>query len=204
MPPEVKLTVPLPTWLSEPERYAEVIDEEMQTYREILGVTDGMSDHRSKTNARYLLGLLDRHERLLAFDSYVISLFELEDRLNSLGARNVVLATGEGSVPSQLKFAERFGIHASESGLIGLCSDALAEGLNLQGASAVVHLDLPTVVRVLEQRIGRVDRMDSPHAKVEVHWPKEPMEFQLQSDDRLLMRLRDVDDLLGSIQKISS
>ena len=33
------------------------------------------------------------------------------------------------------------------------------EGVNLQGASAIVHLDLPTTLRVAEQR---VDRMDSP------------------------------------------
>jgi superfamily II DNA or RNA helicase len=200
--PVNRLAVPLPAWLTDPGAYREAIDEEIRVYQGVLDLVGRMTDHRSEANARYLLTLLEHHDRILAFDSHVISLHELEGRLRSLGAADVAVATGEGGLPKRLEFAERFGLAASEasagSGLIGLCSDALAEGLNLQGASAVVHLDLPTVIRVLEQRIGRVDRMDSPHARVEVHWPREPSEFQLRSDDRLLLRLRQVEDLLGS------
>src|SRR5690606_2948838 len=64
--------------------------------------------------------------------------------------------------------------------------------------SALVHLDLPSVIRGLEQRIGRLDRMDRPHDRVEVHWPREPEECQLRGDERLFWRLREVEDLLGS------
>jgi len=31
-----------------------------------------------------------------------------------------------------------------------------------------VHLDLPTTLRVVEQRVGRVDRMNSLHDVIEV------------------------------------
>lgn len=198
--PKVRLEtdVTLPEWLTDPDRYARAVDEEIAVYGEILDCVGAMSDHRLVANARYLLALLDRHERILAFDSHVISLHALKGHLEGRDDVDVALATGEGSMASRMRFAERFGLEAAGSRLVGLCSDALAEGLNLQGASAVVHLDLPTVIRVLEQRIGRVDRMDSPHAEVEVHWPQEPPEFQLRADDRLLMRLRDVEDLLGS------
>lgn len=99
---------------------------------------------------------------------------------------------------SRRTFARQFALDAEGEAVIGLCSDALAEGLNLQGASALVHLDLPSVIRVLEQRIGRLDRMDSPHDRIEVHWPQEPKEFQLRADERLFWRLQEVDDLLGS------
>ena len=54
---------------------------------------------------------------------------------------------------------------------IALCSDAMNEGINLQGGSAVVQFDMPTTLRVAEQRVGRVDRMDSPHDRIEVFWP---------------------------------
>jgi len=198
--PQIRLEtdVPLPTWLTDPDGYAVAVDDEIDVYREILECVEAMSDHRLVANARYLVDLLDRHDRILAFDSHVISLHALRGHLANREDVEVALATGEGSMASRLRFADRFGLEATDARLVGLCSDALAEGLNLQGASAVVHLDLPTVIRVLEQRIGRVDRMDSPHAEVEVHWPLEPEEFQLRADDRLLLRLRDVEDLLGS------
>jgi hypothetical protein len=40
--------------------------------------------------------------------------------------------------------------------------------------------------------------MDSPHDEIEVHWPDEPDEFKLRSDERLFWRLSEVEDLLGS------
>jgi superfamily II DNA/RNA helicase len=86
----------------------------------------------------------------------------------------------------------------SEATGIALCSDALAEGVNLQAASAVAMLDMPTVVRLAEQRIGRIDRMDTPHAAIEVFWPDDAEEFAPRTAELLLHRMKDVADLLGS------
>jgi SNF2-related domain/Helicase conserved C-terminal domain/PLD-like domain len=197
-PPPSALDVELPSWLREPSEHRRVAEEEIEIYRDIQRQTEQMSDHRMDANAEYLLGLLEEHPRVLAFDSHLISLYDLKQRLTVLGAGDVVLATGEGGMKARRAFSKWFSLSATEGGVIGLCSDALAEGLNLQGASAVIHLDLPSVIRVLEQRIGRVDRMDSPHAQIAVHWPEEPRAFQLRSDERLFGRLREVEDLLGS------
>ena len=41
-----------------------------------------------------------------------------------------------------------------------------AEGINLQLASAVVLLGVPSDVRMLRQALGRIDRIDSPHEKI--------------------------------------
>jgi len=197
-PPPSALDVALPSWLREPSEHRRVAEEEIEIYRDILRQTEQMSDHRMDANAEYLLGLLEEHPRVLAFDSHLISLYDLKQRLAALGAGDVVLATGEGGMKARRAFSKRFALSVTEGGVIGLCSDALAEGLNLQGASAVVHLNLPSVIRVLEHRIGRVDRMDSPHGRIAVHWPEEPRAFQLRSDERLFLRLREVKDLLGS------
>ena len=59
-----------------------------------------------------------------------------------------------------------------------LCSDAMSEGINLQGASVMVHLDFPSVIRVVEQREGRIIRMDSHHEKVSILWPKDSKFFK--------------------------
>jgi hypothetical protein len=62
----------------------------------------------------------------------------------------------------------------------------------------MVHLDMPSVVRIAEQRAGRVDRMDSPHQSIEAWWPQDAPEFALSSDERFLERYETVDSLLGS------
>ena len=72
------------------------------------------------------------------------------------------------------------------------------EGLNLQGASAIVHLDLPTTLRVAEQRVGRVDRMDSPHDRIEAWWPNDGPAFATRANELLTERAAESRALLGS------
>ena len=72
------------------------------------------------------------------------------------------------------------------------------EGLNLQGASAIVHLDLPTTLRVAEQRVGRVDRMDSPHDRIEAWWPNDGAAFATRANELLTERAAESSALLGS------
>ena len=50
-----------------------------------------------------------------------------------------------------------------------LTTDLLSEGVNLQDAEVVVHLDIPWTLARMEQRVGRVARMGSRHARVHVH-----------------------------------
>ncbi len=50
-----------------------------------------------------------------------------------------------------------------------ITTDLLSEGVNLQGASVIVHLDLPWTPAGLDQRVGRAARMGSTHAVVHVH-----------------------------------
>jgi hypothetical protein len=50
-----------------------------------------------------------------------------------------------------------------------IATDLLAEGVNLQDAGVVVHLDLPWTHALLEQRVGRCARLGSPHAAVHVY-----------------------------------
>ena len=50
-----------------------------------------------------------------------------------------------------------------------LTTDLLSEGVNLQDAEVVVHLDIPWTLARMEQRVGRVARMGSRHGRVHVH-----------------------------------
>jgi hypothetical protein len=71
------------------------------------------------------------------------------------------------------------------------------EGVNLQGASVIVHLDLPTTLRVAEQRVGRVDRMDSRHDTIEAWWPSDGPAFATRANEKLARRVEESESLLG-------
>ena len=49
-----------------------------------------------------------------------------------------------------------------------VCTDAAAEGLNLQTADLLVNFDLPWNPMKVEQRIGRIDRIGQKHDTIEV------------------------------------
>ena len=134
----------------------------------------------------------------MAFDSHLITLHDIKRRLlEQEGNRQAIIATGVSAGERQ-RIKRLFHLGSEATNIIALCSDALAEGVNLQAASALVQLDMPSVIRIAEQRIGRVDRMDSPHDTIEVYWPLDSSEFALRSDERFFERHRFVSELLGS------
>ena len=55
-----------------------------------------------------------------------------------------------------------------------LTTDLLSEGVNLQDADTVIHLDVPWTAARMEQRVGRVARIGSLHNEVHVHLIRPP------------------------------
>ena len=74
-----------------------------------------------------------------------------------------------------------------------ICTDLMSEGVNLQDASTVVHLDLPWTHARLAQRVGRVRRMGSPHPAVRVYTFAPPA-----AAERLLAIERRIGEKLGA------
>ena len=72
-----------------------------------------------------------------------------------------------------------------------IATDLLSEGLNLQDATRVVHYDLPWSPARLAQRVGRVDRLGSPHTRVETvtFLPPPALEGALAVEQRLATKL---------------
>lgn len=72
-----------------------------------------------------------------------------------------------------------------------LATDLLSEGLNLQHASVVVHLDQPWTAARLEQRVGRLARPGSARERVHVYAIASPAsgEALLRVDERLRRKL---------------
>lgn len=194
--PECRLDCELPAWLTSDERFRAACDEDLERLRRILGWVLRMSPAREDAKARLLADLSRRHGLLLAFDSRLISLEVIRAALARLAPElDVFVATG-ADAGARRRVRQDFQRSSRARG-IALCSDSMAEGINLQGASAIVQLDMPTVVRIAEQRVGRVDRMDSPHEAIEAWWPNDSREFAIRADERFLQRHHAVESLLG-------
>ncbi len=188
-----------PAWLTDPEQWRARCEHEARIYQAIAETARALSSSREQAKAQAVLQLAETGRRVLAFDRHPITLAVLEGLLEDLldgGDIPVVTATG-GATTARRRVQKEFARDATGPG-IALCTEAMNEGINLQGAAAVVHLDMPTTLRVAEQRVGRVDRMDSPHNRIEIWWPQDGPAFATHADELLRGRNLESSDLLGS------
>lgn len=197
VPPGTNLSCPLPDWLTDLSLYRQACLADLAIYEEILRQVGRLSANREKTKAQLLCMLVEQHRQILAFDSHLITLEVIYQELRSARLSVPILVATGSNAAARKKVIKCFGRDSEDRG-VALCSDSMSEGLNLQGASAVVHLDMPSVVRIAEQRVGRVDRMDSPHHEIEAWWPNDAPEFALRADERFVQRYQTVETLLGS------
>jgi superfamily II DNA or RNA helicase len=160
--------------LSALERHVEAVE----SLRGALARDDGPDRARADALRSLRASLPD--ERVIVFTQFVDSAASLWRRLRSEPGVAVLTARGAhvaGGPLSRREALRRFAPRATgaprpaASERIGLliCTDLLSEGVNLQDASTVVHLDLPWTHARLAQRVGRVRRMGSPHRAVRVY-----------------------------------
>ena len=69
-----------------------------------------------------------------------------------------------------------------------LSTDLLSEGVNLQDAEVVVHLDIPWTAARLEQRVGRAARMGSAHSAVSVYLIRPPASAAALLENEILVQ----------------
>ena len=129
---------------------ADALDQLLTTRRgKTIVFTDALP------TARYLLQRL-RHARVAAVFGHVGRFASgAAPRREVLGAFAPRAQRGGASAPCS----------ALETDIL-IATDLLSEGLNLQDAERVVHYDLPWSPARLAQRVGRIDRLGSPHARV--------------------------------------
>ncbi len=152
------------------ETYAGFSDTEWRELRSFAGRVKRMAEREDDPKIRRLLSdIADcraRGKSVLLFTQFADTLHALRPCLLGPYRAQVACYTGSGGQ------VWRDGAWAPESreGLtrsfaegrvtILLCTDAASEGLNLQRASALINYDLPWNPMRLEQRIGRMDRIN--------------------------------------------
>jgi superfamily II DNA or RNA helicase len=188
---------------------------ELNRVEELLGQLDDLSPLPSKT--RQLLEIIgDRlnatrtHVKsLVVFTRYADTLDDLarwlRQRLPSVPLGTFSGAGGRiyGSADLQPRQVDRQRIkHAFIQGQIDilLCTDAAAEGLNLQTADLLINFDLPWNPMLVEQRIGRIDRIGQRHDHIQVINLCYRGSVEETVYGRLLARLAQADLVVGSQQ----
>lgn len=81
-----------------------------------------------------------------------------------------------------------------------LCTDAAAEGLNLQSADLLINFDLPWNPMMLEQRIGRIDRIGQHHEHIYVSNYLYQGSVEEVVYVRLVRRFQDAMSVAGELQ----
>ena len=123
--------------------------------------------------------------KIVAFAQYTETVSMLFSRLARLGGAAMLTAKGGAVAGGKLTRDEvlaRFAPLASHAESppqaeqidLLLTTDLLSEGVNLQDAVVVIHLDVPWTAARLEQRVGRVARMGSLHQRVHVYLLRPP------------------------------
>jgi superfamily II DNA or RNA helicase len=80
-----------------------------------------------------------------------------------------------------------------------ISTDVLSEGQNLQDADVIINYDLPWNPVRLVQRIGRLDRLGSPHERIRIYnfFPEDELEALLGILERLQQKLDAINRTVG-------
>jgi Helicase conserved C-terminal domain/ATPase family associated with various cellular activities (AAA) len=153
--------------------------------------------------------------RIIAFCQYAETVNALRTRLAREPGVAALTASGArvaGGPISREQAIVQFSPHADAARApriaeridLLVTTDLLSEGLNLQEASVIVHLDLPWNPARLEQRVGRALRLGSRHDAVTVYMiaPPAPAERLLRIESRLREKLNVAQRTVGIAGRI--
>jgi superfamily II DNA or RNA helicase len=193
-------------------RYLEVIYRHLHALRSLLKRME--TDRHGEPDvarAAHLVRLLhDWRARIVAFSHSAETVRTLFREMRR--EAGVALLTGSGArvaggALSRREVLARFAPRAQGARRVGpaeevrllLTTDLLAEGVNLQDANVIVHLDMPWTAARLAQREGRVVRRGSVHSEVRVYRMGAPVAARrmLAIERRLQAKARSAREALG-------
>ena len=166
-------------------------------FRELLNVFD-----QRKFSGR-------RIKQLVIFTRFYDTLTDIVTRIRRIdSSMRIGTYSGKGGQyvdieTNKLKNADREEIRHRFMGEeidVLICTDAAAEGLNLQTADLIINYDLPWNPMKVEQRIGRIDRIGQKYDEIFVLNLCYADSAEQIVYDRLLKRLVQAGDIVGTQQ----
>ncbi|HVS61057.1 MAG TPA: helicase-related protein, partial [Gemmatimonadaceae bacterium] len=199
-----ELQLGFPELLSAPTGDAATLLESVRVHSNALERFRASHSARSSLDierANMIASLRAAHPKakIVAFAQYTETVSMLFRKLVKLGGVAMLTAHGARVAGGRLsrggalaRFAPR-ALHApppasAEQIDLLLSTDLLSEGVNLQDAEIVVHLDIPWTAARLEQRVGRVARMGSAHSEVSVYLIRPPTSAAALLENEILVQ----------------
>ena len=173
LPTELEGDKALQAWatLEDAQHERNAIHALLQQARPLLGQDSKTAELRNALEQLRKQG----YEQVIVFSQYTATVDALKQQLTADGYTSLMTFTGEGGAHldrrvqwqtlSRDEVKKRFRQGAAP---VLLCTDAAAEGLNLQFCGALINYDMPWNPMRVEQRIGRIDRIDQQHPTMQI------------------------------------
>ena len=123
-----------------------------------------IGDSKVEYTAALINNLCQDGKKVIVFSQFI----ETANALSTLLVENLV-GTITGKTPSESRSAYLTGLQYSKRGGVIVMTDVGGEGLDMQFVDCIVNHDLPWNPMVLEQRIGRLDRIGRGDQDIIVH-----------------------------------
>jgi ERCC4-related helicase len=168
------------------------IKEEVDYVERLLRRLELMTADTKLDKLRQLLDdLFMREEKVIIFTQYYDTLEYLRDMLSQKYGDKIVCYSGQGG---EVREGEKWKIVSRDEAVkqfqreaaIMISTEAGSEGKNFQFCSTLVNFDLPWNPMRVEQRIGRIDRLEQKKDYVEIH----NMFYENTIDGEVYLRLR--------------
>jgi len=205
----------LPADRYDAEALRAAVEADLQTLEDILGeLAQDRPDDKLEALKQLLASAGLRGRKVVVFSyfkdtaRYVYRrLLDDGEFLSELGHQRIsIMDSGVKSSERNariVRFAPRANEHpqmpANEQIDLLMSTDVLSEGQNLQDASVIVNYDLHWNPVRMVQRVGRLDRIGSPHEAISVYnfFPEEELEELLGLLERLQRKLDSINRTVG-------
>jgi len=153
-----------------------------------------------------------RVEQTVIFSRFFDTVCDIRDRLRNADPQMLIATySGQGAGGQYVNPRNQYRLVNVDRDLVKrkfiqgdvdvlICTDAAAEGLNLQTADLLINFDLPWNPMKVEQRIGRIDRIGQRHSDIYVLNLCYPGSAEEIVYDRLLKRLSKAGTVVGQQQ----
>lgn len=196
-------------------RTPEDLEWEKERLGKMLLTLEDVSGASSKMQV--LFGVLEKRRipgtgrvrQTVIFTRFFDTLTDIVDRLHQVDDRLLIgTYSGQGGQYTDPQAHRLVGVERDEVKHrflrdeidVLVCTDAAAEGLNLQTADLLINFDLPWNPMKVEQRIGRIDRIGQKHEEIFVLNLCYADSAEQKVYDRLLTRLVQAGSIVGTQQ----
>mgnify|MGYP001809950885 CR=1 FL=1 len=143
--------------------------------------------------------VIKNDRKLIVFAFFRKTLLYLQYRLENLGIKCILLY---GPTDDRQAVINKF--RDDQSIKVFLSSQVGTEGVDLQFCNALVNYDLPWNPMVVEQRIGRIDRIGQKDALIHIYNLVIKNTIEEQIYNRLLNRIHIFQETIGDLESILS